>query len=298
MWNKDTHKEVVPSGIDVTLPELISLRSRVVHSQAASKKKSLNLPGQKLTSFRGRGIEFDGTREYQTGDDIRNMAWRITARSLKPHIKVYKEERERPVWLAVDLSPSLYFGTRSMFKSVCSIKQATQLGWIYLNSHERVGAAIATQQKVDVYKPRADDRHFLTILNGLVNASKQQPVFSEANYLQNLLRTLQQVRSGSLVFIISDFFQFDNEVQKLIAHIAQRTQVILNFVYDPFEAEPPRPYRYLVTDGIKKALFNMESSGCRQSYQRQFQHKLDTLQGFARKHNISLQTLRTNEELK
>jgi len=108
---------------------------------------------------------------------------------------------------------------------------------------------------------------------------------------------LQPVRSGSLVFIISDFFRFDSNVQKLIAHIAQRTQVILNFVYDPIEAEPPRPYKYLVTDGIKKALFNMESTGCRQSYHRQFQQKLDSLQGFARKHNISFQTLRTNEGL-
>ena len=98
-----------------------------------SANAGMTFPG----GIRGRGIEFDATREYQAGDDIRSMAWRVTARSLKPHIKVYREEKERPVWLAVDLSPSLYFGTRRMFKSVQSIMQAALLGWSCLQKREK-----------------------------------------------------------------------------------------------------------------------------------------------------------------
>lgn len=150
-------------GIEVTLKELVDLRCKAIHP-LHEKHKWPKLSGQIQTSLRGRGIEFSATREYQAGDDMRHMAWRVTARSLKPHIKVYHEEKERPVWLAIDLSPSVYFGTRCMFKSVRMIKQAAFLGWSHLLKHERIGAIIARDPMVQIYKPRSSESDFLTIL--------------------------------------------------------------------------------------------------------------------------------------
>lgn len=298
MWNRLTKKEInkSSSGIDVSMDELIGLRHGPVHDWVNNKKQWLKLTGQKLSNIRGRGIEFDATREYQAGDDIRHMAWRVTARSLKPHIKVYHEEKERPVWLAVDLSPSLYFGTRCMFKSVSSIKQAASFGWSYLLKRERIGAIIATQ-KTQVFRPQASERNFLAILHSLSTCSSQLPAYTGDNYLNDLLQTMQQhVRSDNLIFIMSDFFRFDTNNQKLILHIAQRAQVVLVFVYDPFEAEPPPPHQYLLTDGLKRALFNMDNARIRQEYQQQFQAKLNDLIDFTRKNNIALQILRTDQE--
>ncbi|MES2216964.1 MAG: DUF58 domain-containing protein [Pseudomonadota bacterium] len=289
--------EKTSSGIEVTVKELIALRGKVANHTKDSLNKWLKLPGQKFTRIRGRGIEFDGTREYQAGDDMRSMAWRVTARSLKPHIKVYNEERERPVWLAVDLSPSLYFGTRCMFKSVCSIKQAAFLGWSYLLKHERIGAIIATEQKMQIYKPQSTERDFLNILNSLAGCSSMHPAFNEKNYLHNLLMNLQQqARSGNLVFILSDFFQFDAETEKLILHIAQRAQVVLMFIYDPFEAEPPPPYHYVLTNGQQRASFDMENAQNRLEYQQQFAVKQKNIIDFSRKYNIALQILRTDQK--
>lgn len=294
---RNKEKENALSGIEVTLQELIDLRFDAIHQQNTATNKWLRLPGQRLTEIRGRGIEFDATREYQAGDDIRSMAWRVTARSLKPHIKVYKEEKERPVWLAVDLSPSLYFGTRSMFKSARIIKHAAFLGWSYLLQDEQIGAVIAKNEKMQIFKPQSCERYFLSILNSLSDCSQNNLGFKENNDLYLLLMTLQQqARSGNLIFILSDFYRFDDEIQKIIFYLSQRAQVVLIFIYDPFEASPPPPYQYVLTNGHQKVLFNMNNAQSRLDYQQQFQMKQNQLLDFSSKYNIAFRILRTDQK--
>ena len=285
------------TGIAVTLKELIDLRIHAMHDSLRQKNNLRHLSGQKLAPIRGRGIEFDSTREYQAGDDIRNMAWRITARSLKPYIKVYHEAKERPVWLAVDLSPSLYFGTRTMFKSVKSIEHAACLGWTYLLKREQIGALIATSGKVSVYSPQMGENNFLKILKVFSDVSAHFPSFvNDENYFHYLLNAMrQQIRAGHTVFIISDFFKFDEEAQKLILHMAMRAEIILVFVYDPFEAEAPPPYQYILTNGQQRFIFDMENTKNRLQYQQQFQAKKNELMLFAQKHHISLKILCTEK---
>jgi uncharacterized protein (DUF58 family) len=285
------------SGTEVTLQTLIDLRHIALHQLPARLKNRLAISGIKLSTIRGRGIEFDSTREYQAGDDIRNMAWRVTARSLKPHIKVYREEKERHVWLGVDLSPSLYFGTRRMFKSVKSIMQATIAGWSALQKHERVGAVIGTEQKPHLFLPQASENNYLAILNSLAEYSRMQPLFDDKHYLKNLLLSLQQhVRSGNIIYLFSDFYEFNAETEKLILYLAQRAHIILNFIYDPFEALPPPPHQYLLTNGQHKMLFNMHDAKNRDAYRLQFQKKLNQLMDFARKHQLSLNLYCTDPE--
>jgi uncharacterized protein (DUF58 family) len=298
MWNKLNNQNCkIASGITTTLEELIALRTTIINASLQVKKNSRGLyTGHNITKIRGRGIEFDTTREYQAGDDIRRMAWRVTARSLKPHIKVYHEDKERPIWLAVDLSPSLYFGTRCSFKSVRSIHEAALLGWTYQHKRERVGAVIATPNKVLIYKPQSREREFLTILKSLSAFSALLPAFTENNCLHHLLLTMQQhIRSGHSLYIISDFFQFDMSNQKLILHFAKHVQVKLLFVYDPFEATSPKANQYILTDGQNTALLNMDTIKNRIHYQEQFQYKLNDLVNFSRKYNISLKILCTDK---
>lgn len=285
------------SGTIITVPELIALRSRMMSYSKDKVHQWLKGSGQKRTRIRGRGIEFDSIREYQAGDDIRNMAWRVTARSLKPFVKVYQEERERPVYFALDLSPSLYFGTRHMFKSVRIIKEAGSLGWHYLREHDRIGAMIATEAKIHHFQPERSERHFLAILNSFAQCSEIRPSFNENHYLHQLLLTLQQQsRSGNLIFILSDFHSFDDNIQKCIKHMAQRSQVVLMFIYDPFEAVAPPPHHYFLTDGQRKISFNMNIQENRMRYQEQFLKKKKKLIDFSRQYHIGLQMLCTNDE--
>jgi hypothetical protein len=107
--------------------------------------------------------------------------------------------------------------------------------------------------------------------------------------LQHLLLSLQQhARSGNLIYIYSDFLQFDAETEKLILYLAQSAQVVLNFVYDPFEAVPPPPHQYIVTNGKKQMLFNMRDAQNREHYRQLFQIKVQQLKGFASKHSLGL----------
>ena len=284
-------------GIEVSLSELIALRSQVIHHSMANQPKPLKYIGQKPVRLRGRGIDFESTREYQAGDDIRNMAWRVTARSLKPHIKIYHEEKERPVWLALDLSPGLFFGTRTMFKSARLIKQAGLLGWSHLLKREKIGAIIAKASKTIICKPQSSEQNYTNILNLLSHHSSRYFEITEDNYLCDLLLSMQQqVRTGNLVYILSDFMQFNHDIQKIIIHLSQRAQINLISVYDPFEAEPPPPNQYMLTNGLQKILFNMTNTQNRLDYQKQFQEKQNDLIQFSRKHNIPLQILCTEQK--
>jgi uncharacterized protein (DUF58 family) len=285
----------VSPGTFVTLQDLIDLRKDAWQHMKVSIKKNSFLSGQKETSIRGRGIEFDATREYQSGDDIRSMAWRVTARSMKPHIKVYREEKERPIWLAMDLSPSMYFGTRTCFKSVRSILDATSTGWSFLLKRERTGIAmIGPAQKSSVFQPSNCEKSYLTMLNSLALTSRLQPAFNGEQYLMSLLLLLQQhVRFGSLIYLYSDFLQFDTEVEKLISYFKERAQIIINFVYDPFEETPPPPYHYMVTNGQQKLHFNMRDALGRENYRQLFQVKFEKIKRFASKHNIILRMCST-----
>ncbi|MDX1654777.1 MAG: DUF58 domain-containing protein, partial [Candidatus Competibacteraceae bacterium] len=97
--------------------------------------------GLHASRFRGRGIDFQESRNYQPGDDIRNMDWRVTARTGRPHTKLYREERERPVILLIDTGPTLFFGTRVAFKSVIAARAAALIGWAAVAAGDRVGAS-------------------------------------------------------------------------------------------------------------------------------------------------------------
>lgn len=278
-----------PKGTAITLQELIALHKDALFAPRIRQHKRLTLAGPKPTLIRGRGIEFDATREYQAGDDIRHMAWRITARSLKPHIKVYREEKERREWLAVDLSPSLYFGTRCQFKSVKSILQAALTGWRALQHRERIGAVLSGEAEPLLFVPKASETHFLSILNALATASKARPDFTQQPCLANLLFTLQQqVRSGSLVHLYSDFLTFDVNMEKSLIALANRAQINLNLIYDPFEATPPPPHAYFLTNGKEKMLFNMNDAENRREYQQLFQAKIARLTKLSYTHHFSL----------
>ena len=107
------------------------------HSTIKSKQS-----GGYLSSTKGRGMEFDEARLYQPGDDIRSIDWRVTARTGKPYTKLFREERERPVFLSVDLRPSMFFATRGVFKSVQAARLASLLAWSALRQGDRIGGQI------------------------------------------------------------------------------------------------------------------------------------------------------------
>ena len=126
----DTSRPAIPIGAYSELPELIRLRYGARDLKLGRQRKVFSqLIGPHQTRFRSRGIEFEEVRAYHPGDDIRSIDWRVTARSGKPHTKLFREERERPVMLLVDQSLSMFFGSKNCFKSVTAPHTAALLGY-------------------------------------------------------------------------------------------------------------------------------------------------------------------------
>jgi uncharacterized protein (DUF58 family) len=130
-------------NVQVSTADLIGLRRRAEGLRLTAREPTRSvLAGGHRSPFRGRGMDYQESRHYQPGDDIRNMDWRITARAGRPHVKVYEEERERPVIVLVDLSPSMFFGTRGAFKSVAAARVAALVGWAAIARGDRIGALL------------------------------------------------------------------------------------------------------------------------------------------------------------
>ncbi len=159
---------VAAPGVRVSLQELLALRGEARRLDLAPRGKVLaTRSGGHLSPFRGRGMEFDEARIYQPGDDPRNMDWRVTARAGRPHVKLFREERERPLWLLVDQGPAMRFGTRVAFKSVIAAQAAALLSWAAVDRGDRVGGLIFDEQGRFEQKPAARTHGLLPLLQAL-----------------------------------------------------------------------------------------------------------------------------------
>ena len=118
------------NGIELAMPELVRFKSLAQMLSLAPKHKAASqLAGAEKSLFKGRGMEFDEARHYQPGDDIRSIDWRVTARTGRTHTKIFREERERPVFVFLDLTSSMQFGTQLLFKSVQAAHVAALISW-------------------------------------------------------------------------------------------------------------------------------------------------------------------------
>ncbi len=164
------------------------------------------IPGAQRSSHRGRGIEFQEVRPYASGDDIRSIDWRVTARRGRLHTKLYHEEREQTVWVFVDLGPGMFFGSRRQTKSAAAVWTAALLAWVASARGARVGALITSTDEPRVFAPRAGEAGALNLLRGLVELQPRRPSFEQMEGFANLILSASRlVRPGSLTFAVSDF---------------------------------------------------------------------------------------------
>jgi len=195
----------------MTLPdlaELLALRgtARSLNLHAGPQASRALLLGSHHGAHRGRGLEFEEVRPYVPGDDSRSIDWRVTARRGRLHTKLFREERERPVWLLVDLQPGLYFASRAQLKSAVAVRAAALLAWVSATGGDRVGAVLANGAETLCLPPRGREAGVLPIINGLLALQPRAPAQPVAQTLLDALRLLiPLVHPGSLVLVLSDF---------------------------------------------------------------------------------------------
>ena len=257
--------------------------------------------GDYQSPFRGRGMEFDESRLYQPGDDIRNIDWRVTARTGKTHTKLFREERERPVFVWIDLRRTMHFATCGSYKSVLAAQLATLIAWSGLHNGDRIGGVIFADEEHHELKPQRGKAAVLRLINGIVNnAAWAQGARRAGNGKKSLEHALQRLRRvarpGSLIFLISDFRHLDAQAQIPLTRLCQHNEVVMLFVYDQLEQALPPPGRYKISDGNREFLVDTSDKDLVWQYRQQFQTRLQRLQQFSRLNRIIFIPCRTDAE--
>jgi uncharacterized protein (DUF58 family) len=231
-----------------TLEELLALRAsaRGLKLRARGAARAL-LMGNHRSARHGRGLEIEEVRPYVAGDDLRNVDWRVTARRGRLHTKLYREERERPVWLLVDLSATMFFGSRGQLKSMLAVRAAGLLAWAAALGGDRVGAVIGDGARSRVLALRSREAGVLPILRALIDLQPREPLGKmNPDPKEGLLRSLNAlVRPGSVVIALSDFQSPDTQSQEQWSQLAAHSDCRWLWITDPLEEHALPKGRYL-----------------------------------------------------
>ena len=231
--------ELVSNGIELNIDELIRYQTKSsLINLAAAKSSHGKMSGNYLARSKGRGMEFDEVRHYQNGDDIRAIDWRVTARTGKTHTKLFREEVERPVLIATDLSTSMLFGSRLLFKSVQAAHVASLVAWHAKSRGDRIGGVVFNQTNHTELKPRSRQQGVLHYLHGLVKIHEDRKKATEA-FEQKCERLRQLAKPGSLVYLITDAFSLSDEAIRHLSNISRHCELVVCMISDPLEQQLP-----------------------------------------------------------
>ena len=240
------HERYRSRGALITLPQMLIQRQAAKALAYVSHARSIaGISGLHLSKIRGRGIDFEEFRPYQAGDDIRLIDWRATARTGRAVTKVFREERERPVIIAVDQCSSMFFGSQVAFKSVIAAQAAALFCWLAIDNGDRVGGLVFSDTDASLVRPKRSRRSALHLLNQIftfnqkLNAKKEHTPDSEpqaADFKPGLAHALGQIRRitkpGSTLYVISDFATLDETALQYLNQLSRHNNVVCCMVYD------------------------------------------------------------------
>ena len=231
------------TGTSVSLNELLSYKQQAkLQLQPAAGAAYQQLAGNYLAKIKGRGMEFAEVRHYQAGDDVRTIDWSVTARTGKAHTKLFQEEKERPVFILLDLSDSMIFGSRFVFKSVQACHLAALLSWQAKQRNDRLGGIVYNQRDATELKPAGRSKGLMRFLHQSEQLCKAQP-FKSDSHTQSLFVQLKRlsrlVQTGCQIHLISDFSQLDESCRKLLSQMRRHNQLNAWQISDPLEQQLP-----------------------------------------------------------
>lgn len=237
------------------------------------------LAGRKRSKLRGRGLDFDELRHYRPGDDIRTMDWRVTNRTGKPHVRVFTEERDRPVLVVVDQRLPMFFGSRRVMKSVTAAEVAAITAWRVIGVGDRVGAILFNDKhRIEVQPSRSDKKVMgwlgdLASMNAALSVNSGIKARPEA-LLEALKAAGRQVSHDYLVILVSDFHGWSDACLDVIRRISQHNDIICGLVFDPLERDIAQAERLVVSDGLYQLEINPGDNALGERYGQQVQSTL------------------------
>ena len=230
------------AGVTIAIEELIRLKAGA-HGFSFLPRQPVTslLAGRHASRLRGRGLAFEELRRYAQGDDVRTIDWRATARLRAPQVRVYSEERERPVLLVVDQRRAMFFGSRRAMKSVTAAEVAALGAWRALAAGDRVGAIVFNDEEIIDLRPHRSQTRVLRMLHEVVRlnqllASESAASDGKITLNQALDAASRRAQHDHLVVLISDLDGADDETQRLATLLAAHNDVLVVGIYDPLGA--------------------------------------------------------------
>ncbi len=298
------HARYQATGAAVSLQQLLMQRYAAKTLEYLAHTRSIaGISGLHLSKMRGRGIDFEEFRPYQPGDDIRLIDWRVTARTNRPFTKVFREERERPVIIAVDQTHNMFFGSRVAFKSVIAAQTAAVFCWLAIDNGDRVGGLVFSDREVRLVRPKRSRRSALHLLNqvyefnqSLVNVATSEPAEAAESRLSDALGQIRKImRPGSTLYVVSDFVTLDERAMQYLNQLSQHNNVVCCLVYDALEESLPTPGLYSITDGQRKGALNTHNRRARVRYREQFAERMQLIESELDRLQVALLKIRTND---
>ncbi len=259
------------------------------------------MTGNYLSKFKGRGMEFDEARLYQPGDDVRNLDWKVTARTGKPFTKLFREERERSILLWVDYRAPMHFATRGVFKSVLAAKAATLLAWSAIQHGDRLGGLIFSETDHLELRPQQGKHAVLNFIRKLTHAFPQATPKTAGNSQQDaarhaLARLRRVTRPGSLLFLLSDFRSLDETAEAHLIHLAHHNDVVLIFIHDPLEKALPPSGNYRLSNGQRTITIDTGNRTLRKAHAERFHSHEAQLSQLCRRAGIHMLSCTTDQD--
>ncbi len=279
MSNETLLNTTQQSPVTVGLDELLAYR-RLAHSLRLARRRrvSSKRTGEMQSRVLGRGLDFTELREYQAGDDIRQIDWNVTARTGRPHTKLFSIEQERPCFVVVDLRSGMHFATREAYKSVVAARLSAILAWSAVMSHDRVGGLVFSGSRHVEIKPESGRRGLMRLFRAIIAAwdttaaAGKEDVFTDA-----VTRLSRLAHTGSTIWFCSDFSGFDDRVKTAFSGVMRHNEVNAIHIADVLESQLPPPGEYPVRSLSGDIRLNTRLSDSRKQYYLQFKQHQDTL---------------------
>lgn len=271
------------------------LLSRVRRIEIKARGLSNNIfAGEYHSAFKGRGMAFSEVREYQWGDDVRDIEWNVTARFGRPYVKVFEEERELTVLLMVDVSGSLDFGTTEQTKRQMATEIAATIAFSTIQNNDKVGVIFFTDRVEKFIPPKKGRKHILFIIRELLTfepVSHATDIGGAVQFMTNALK------KRSTVFLLSDFFDAKDYSQQLVIG-ARKHDICALQLYDPRMQELPGVGLMKVrdTESGEEHYIDTSSRALQQAHHYWWQQNQAKLQSALTRSRVDCAHFRTDED--
>ncbi|WP_072054136.1 DUF58 domain-containing protein [Aliivibrio fischeri] len=255
--NTKINQKILDPRIYCDYARLVKLKTNIDgFSLSPYLKTSRQLSGRHLSKYRGRGLNFEELRHYHLGDDIRNLDWKVTLRTGKPHVRSYTEEKDHNVILCVDQRSSLFFSSIDTMKSVVAAELASLCAWRVVKESDRVGFFLISDENTEWMSPKRSQNDVLKYLKKLAATNQSLQVNTKEKHsisFSNALHSLNRRNlKNSIIIIFSDWINISKEDVSLLKHLQRYNDVLSVLISDPMDSSLTKTpsSKWVLSNGI------------------------------------------------